>query len=1239
MPLRHICHISDIHIRPGHETQHDELSARYDEYASVFQRITMFLQQRQQQQQQCWTRSDGEGEGDGNGDGSEMIIVITGDLVHDNRKIGALGIRLFNEIVGGLAGCAPVYIIRGNHDYNQAATHRDQDLLGSLVAGLPKCRFPVVYWNETAVHHVGGVAFGVLAIQDVLRPGNTSSAVLGTQATECGVADLLPPATADAACGSGHAVALYHGDVRHLSLEAVRGKGYGYLMLGDIHQPESGGGPVQRFPSCLSSSADVFEVSRTARGGDGQVLWAYAGSAVQQNFGEALLGHGFRIWDLHAGTSTLFHVRNDFGFVTVGHGEEAHHHQCAPWFPKFVRLRAPAGHRAAAALAHRGATVLARRRTTTEQASSGIGAAVAACVGGQLDVGMRPADWIEYIDSVSSRQQRQNGEGDVLSTVSWRTWLLAPETMLKDLLSGEVDLERARKRLAKAISDYTDASRHGVHRSTSAFRLEWLEWSYILCYGEGNRFDFGALDGEVHCISGKNGQGKTSFLETICVALFGQGFPSRTTAKNRASFISQALPERRRATTCVVFQVDDMRFEVRRAFKPGGQAQEVTVVEVGSTEGAPRREVASGKRATDEWLGQKLGTIEAFLTSCILTQGGDQDFFDKSASEQKAYIEAQLGLSQSTHMLTLLKSALLVCGETEKALEHTINAKRRSPCLLSAAAEDAALARCEATLSALSQQHQSLTSGAFMAVSHPIFADLIAHAQAHGLSAADLVMAAGRGDEVDAAGQMETTRCELRQVTEALARTDDGSFTPTFDPALERPQCLPSITAAAYDLWRTELEAHRERWSSRPPPPEQWHRQQHGDGYRAPPPVAPLDPALWDVDTEVLQRLLVVRQTLQANRSLYTKVHCELNPECPVCMANPLKQKQDALLAESAALQADEAALTQLLAPSVASLLPEDPAQLSDLLVLVRSHHAHLASEYARWQALEAQADEQEQQRVARDRLQRWLDNDRARVVCELRARQAELQELLRQQETAEPRRQLRSKAAALAATLEAEARQHQVERGMLQQRRADRTHMLRDIEALEGEHARVLKAQAALEAVLSHFGTYKDWVLEHKVLPQLQHRVNELLASLCRNHRPIQLACHAETFTWYIRDFGREPLLEKISGYQRFAVSMAMRLVLGNLGFAGLRNRQLFIDEGFTACDADNLRAVPPLLDELLSLYDSVVVVTHLEELKASIMSHVQIQSVSGLSALRFPPHDDSSNSSMCESTHMPHF
>ncbi len=73
--------------------------------------------------------------------------------------------------------------------------------------------------------------------------------------------------------------------------------------------------------------------------------------------------------------------------------------------------------------------------------------------------------------------------------------------------------------------------------------------------------------------------------------------------------------------------------------------------------------------------------------------------------------------------------------------------------------------------------------------------------------------------------------------------------------------------------------------------------------------------------------------------------------------------------------------------------------------------------------------------------------------------------------------------------------------------------------------------------------------------------------------------------------------------------------------GATGTKPCQLFLDEGFTSCDSYNLAKVPDFMRTLLQLYDGIMLVTHLDDLKDIVDVTVQIQrdEERGLSKLVF--------------------
>jgi hypothetical protein len=145
-------------------------------------------------------------------------------------------------------------------------------------------------------------------------------------------------------------------------------------------------------------------------------------------------------------------------------------------------------------------------------------------------------------------------------------------------------------------------------------------------------------------------------------------------------------------------------------------------------------------------------------------------------------------------------------------------------------------------------------------------------------------------------------------------------------------------------------------------------------------------------------------------------------------------------------------------------------------------------------------------------------------------------------------------------------------------------------------------------------FKGYREWLYTKKLGPLLQEAVSGLLKHVCEA-RPLFLEPEwlpaIDTFSWFLRDGASRTIIEKASGFQRFITGMAMRIAMSHLGICKVSYENLIIDEGFTACDTENLEKVPAFLKKLLSdgLYKGVMLATHLEDLKVCGDKQVSIQ------------------------------
>ena len=76
---------------------------------------------------------------------------------------------------------------------------------------------------------------------------------------------------------------------------------------------------------------------------------------------------------------------------------------------------------------------------------------------------------------------------------------------------------------------------------------------------------------------------------------------------------------------------------------------------------------------------------------------------------------------------------------------------------------------------------------------------------------------------------------------------------------------------------------------------------------------------------------------------------------------------------------------------------------------------------------------------------------------------------------------------------------------------------------------------------------------------------------------------------------------LSKVSGFQKASLALAMRIAMARLSGRGVTNRHMFIDEGFAACDADNMKRVPAFLRALIDSRrcDSILMISHVDVIR----------------------------------------
>jgi DNA repair exonuclease SbcCD ATPase subunit len=141
---------------------------------------------------------------------------------------------------------------------------------------------------------------------------------------------------------------------------------------------------------------------------------------------------------------------------------------------------------------------------------------------------------------------------------------------------------------------------------------------------------------------------------------------------------------------------------------------------------------------------------------------------------------------------------------------------------------------------------------------------------------------------------------------------------------------------------------------------------------------------------------------------------------------------------------------------------------------------------------------------------------------------------------------------------------------------------------------------------------------LIEKALPTIEGEVNDILAQMV--DFGIVLEMDGKNINTYLAyDDDNVWPLELSSGMERFISSLAMRVGLINVCNLPRANF-LAIDEGFGNMDSDNLNSVYMLFQYLKSQFQFAFIVSHIESMRDTVDSLLEITKEKGFSQLKLP-------------------
>jgi DNA repair exonuclease SbcCD ATPase subunit/predicted MPP superfamily phosphohydrolase len=278
--IKHIYHISDIHIH---------LYKRHNEYKEVF---TLLFNELKSCKEKLKLAED-------KNKNLPIITVITGDILHCKSDLSPECVDLTYQFIKELASIMPVIIIPGNHDINMNNKER-MDSLTPIIADLPDI-YPIYYLSNTGIWIFNNLVIAHSSIYDykIIKRSDLDTILAANEHKFTKTAEK-----------NLRFINLFHGRINGVELFN------GITLTGEIDKTTNKTITMSAFDGYdLSLFGDVHRHHFLT---DTQ---AYAGSLIQQNYGETNRNHGMIKWDLMKCKGEFIELENKYGYYTFNVNE------------------------------------------------------------------------------------------------------------------------------------------------------------------------------------------------------------------------------------------------------------------------------------------------------------------------------------------------------------------------------------------------------------------------------------------------------------------------------------------------------------------------------------------------------------------------------------------------------------------------------------------------------------------------------------------------------------------------------------------------------------------------------------------------------------------------------------------------------------------------------------------------------------------------------------------------------
>ncbi len=607
-----VIHVADIHIR---------LTKRHQEYREAFEKLYDAIKKSPEQ----------------------TVVAVLGDALHSKLDLSPEAVQLVGELLKNCADIRPVILVAGNHDCLLTNSHR-LDSLTPVVENLNHKN--LFYLRDTGLYGVGNILFNNMSVFD------EQEKYVNIKEVPKSIKNKFDTT-----------VALFHGPVHNAdtdigykinnrTMTADFFDGHDLVMLGDIHKMQD---------IYIEHDVDADEANDAgddwsmigSNDEDGTVrvrknwpLIRYAGSFVQQNHGEALLGHGYTIWNINKRKYVHVEIPNDYSYYTIDVVDGVLQTDIQD-MPKKPKLRV----RCKETVATEIKKIITDIRKTVEITDI---------------VYVR----VEDANSIAKLKNKDIANLNKISNVDYQNKLIAAFLQEK-----YPDIETS---TIEAINEINKSLNEALKKEDNSRNIHWkpkrFEFSNMFSYGENNIVDFTTLN-DVYGLFAANASGKSSLFSAICFCIFDK--------TDRTFKASQVMNSEKMSFNCKFnFEINGVDYFIERKGlrdKKGNVKVDVNFYKKENDKDVPLN--AEARRSTNEIIRDYVGTYDDFILTTLALQGNGGSFIDLGQTQRKELLSQFIGLNLFDNLMSVASDRVKEIGGAIKAFSKDDNTKKMADML------------------------------------------------------------------------------------------------------------------------------------------------------------------------------------------------------------------------------------------------------------------------------------------------------------------------------------------------------------------------------------------------------------------------------------------------------------------------------------------------------------------------------------------------------------------------------